>query len=443
MRTTAIANSRFRISIRPMPIPLAPSLFSNRISLVLTLFSLLFFIGCSQRSATLDTVKRARNDQDLLGHIASDATDVNVRLAAVEKISDLNWLDSIAWRNDVPEVKQKAANRLAQIKVRKIQDEDECMSFVSGITSQGILENIALNEGCLTCGRVMAVSKITNQDFLDKIALNDECPESVRISAINTNTSQSVLHRIPLAKESENQKYIPPYLRHLVTNKERQAVRLYAVDKIEDQDVLLQIAINAPHYRDVRVAAFSKLDVPRMSRAVTECKDCIERLECFEVAFNKASKTTDSFPPGILQLIPALSSIPDKKHGKSVRSDCIPVFLSIAHAFSNPGIVERLGRITSIRLSWKETWQDYIGVRAYGESISVSFSFENMPEKIEGSWETKFEGGYYISESEKAKGEIFVGAVINPRNLFDSPCLAGIKAKLWVSYNESKKEGLF
>jgi hypothetical protein len=192
-------------------------------------------------------------DQRAIASLASSATDVYVRLAAIEKLADHdlaqrmyagivkdnNWVGAVAW--------EKAWKKL---------------------TSQKILSSIATDVSLYTYPRELAINKLESRDLLLMIAESDE-NNRVRLAAAQKLDDEDLLNRVYIhiahnSEDADERKTAVSFLTSenslvAVAKKDRNSdVRTAAVYRLDDKGVLADIARTDRSF-NVRFAAAERL----------------------------------------------------------------------------------------------------------------------------------------------------------------------------------------
>lgn len=194
-------------------------------------------------------------DQAKLRKIASDpTTDANVRVAAVEKLTNQVALTEIVtngWYWDSSAV---------------------LIAAVEKLTSQTALTKIACNDDVSTDIRLVAIEKLTNQTVLTKIASDDNEDCDVRVAAVRKLTDQVGLMKIAMRcvgyfdKQCSDKVCLAAIkkitdqarLMTIATNGVNDTLNLAAVKGITNQAILTKLVDYAPN-ESVSIAAVKKI----------------------------------------------------------------------------------------------------------------------------------------------------------------------------------------
>lgn len=194
----------------------------------------------------LEAVKEL-DDQEILIELAKSDNSKYVRREAVKKVTDQNALCDIAKCDDDKVVRKNAANRITEpnllLELTKSRDSsikfDAIYKFIDCLAeqdNQDELIKIARNDENYAM-RDYATEKITDQNALMELYKNHSS-ESVRKRALDNITDQKIL----LELYNENP-------------------RTEIIEKINDQEVLEDIALNSDNYsREAAISAFSEIN---------------------------------------------------------------------------------------------------------------------------------------------------------------------------------------
>ena len=206
-------------------------------------------------------------DQQKLYQVAVKNTNETVCLAATRKMTDPELLFQIACSSGKDDVRVEAIKKISE---QKMVCELLLLNVLSGaaeeaafdsLTDESLLLRVA-KEATMDGTRTGAVQRMTNQDELLKI-LKEDSSEYVRAEAIrkleDSNLNASDLTAIAIAAHNEDS----------LPAEDGEA----AVDRIDDEDCLLKIALNA-HDACVRINAAEKLkDHKRIMEYLVHTKD--------------------------------------------------------------------------------------------------------------------------------------------------------------------------
>ena len=197
---------------------------------------------------------RKLNDQTVLCEIAQNEENYEVRLSAVEKVADQQVLAKIAC-SDVDE-------RIRGLAVRKLDDQtvlceiaqneannEVRLTAVEKVADQQVLAKVARADVDARI-RGLAVRKLNDQTVLCEIAQN-EANNEVRLAAVEKVVDQQVLAKVARAdvdarirglavRKLDNHEQA--ILCGIAQNEANNEVRLTAVDKVMNQQVLAKIA---------------------------------------------------------------------------------------------------------------------------------------------------------------------------------------------------------
>lgn len=199
-----------------------------RIYLILSLMIPFMLASCEP---TVEKVE-GMTDQADLAEIARTASNGNVRVAAVEKLTDQKALFEIATNEVSLSDTEEGASKLTV-----------CITAAGALTDEILAASVAKNKFLNSEIRITALDNVKTPALLDEIFKNfyniSENAEEALVSLIEDMTDQGALAEAAASLSNET-------------------ARLAAVEKITDQKILASIAENdlAP---DVREAAFEKL----------------------------------------------------------------------------------------------------------------------------------------------------------------------------------------
>ena len=189
-------------------------------------------IGLCSNEYTRREICKLMDDEDLLRIIAFEDSDCCVRLIAVSKIQNQETLACLALYGTDDVLRQKAISKLNNQRVLKdiaFDDfnEDIRLAAVARITDENTLYKIALRDSNIhVCA--LAVYKIHNENLLKNIVLSNDSAfdnKNIRLDAIKKINDDEILASIVL----NSQDYI---------------VRMKAVSKICDNEILYEIIQN-------------------------------------------------------------------------------------------------------------------------------------------------------------------------------------------------------
>lgn len=190
---------------------------------------------------TLSSTVRARavmqlpTDQDFLSNIVRDCTDSHARSIALIRLSDQDIFRRIAFDDKDSDVRQTAVrllenqNDLLEI---ALNDKDRHVreSAVQCLTGQGALAQVVEHESSANV-RMAAVRKLTDGNMLADIAKNDKAPNVRKVAVekvpVDTSDSRNAIREIASADSSHG-------------------VRLAAARRLSSKDVLMEVLERRP-----------------------------------------------------------------------------------------------------------------------------------------------------------------------------------------------------
>lgn len=204
-------------------------------------------------------------DEEILYHIGLNDEDYKIRENAMEKISDEKLLCEIAKNNADEGIRRNAVEKVHDQETLKYVVENDDNEFVRenavrNITNEELLIDIALNGNESIRRIAVGNPNLTNQEVLKKIVLNDEVRvSSVAINKISDTTSFS-------ENELRNLYFKNPDKKKVYTS--HKDIRLFAVKRITDEDLLFDIANNYNEKIPIRIAAVENPNFKDESRLI-------------------------------------------------------------------------------------------------------------------------------------------------------------------------------
>lgn len=188
------------------------------------------FGGNKLNSSNSEVRKRAVQalpvrDQDSLGRIAINDTDETIRCIAVNKLNDLDLLQTILLKCSSDIVKKTTQTRLFQLLCgikHPIPDYSIRKEIIHGSRYSVLLEFVAANADQAAL-REMAIGRVSRDPLLGDIALSDDNPK-VRQLAAQQITKRSTLERVVKAsrrKDKRVYKIVKSKLDIIVNDEER------------------------------------------------------------------------------------------------------------------------------------------------------------------------------------------------------------------------------
>lgn len=218
--------------------------------------------------------------QLLINMLAERNNVIELRLMAVNKVTDQEILYTIARYDPSLKVSVAAMKMLEPDLIKKLANEnlnkDQYLELIELLNDQQALFDITLNHYYVFV-KLAAIRKIYDQDYLSRLAIESN-DESVRLYAINTLADQYILYKIALEdksyiiKEAAMKRLEPDYMTRLAADFPDQALKLKVVSLLNDQTGLMNISLTNDDWT-VRQAAFEKLNDASLSKIIHETKD--------------------------------------------------------------------------------------------------------------------------------------------------------------------------
>ena len=183
-------------------------------------------------------LRRIRDTEVLIAITMADQVAIDIKNAAVSRISDRNALARISTEASDLQIRDLAAARRKDISAKALRDiksrDHRLRSFaVLNIDDQALLSKIAIEDRSPHV-RSGAVARLSDQQVLAQVALDDSATE-VRLAAVERIVDPVLLARVAMQERPVG------YFRSHDTD-----VWVAALEKLDDQAHLAEVALNAP-----------------------------------------------------------------------------------------------------------------------------------------------------------------------------------------------------